>query len=206
MNQVGYTLANVLMYGGTVYNGFRNGMAVEKSLERKTGMDNAPSGGTAPAELIVDREYADERFVDMMAAHHQMAIEMAKVAQEKGEHEEIQQLAENMISVQQGEIEELSSIKGKAFGSSEVATTPNPAERTTFAMFAPDELADQQPFDKAFIDSNIPHHASAIEMASVALMQSENPEIKRLARQIVDTQSQEVGQMIAWRQEWYSQD
>ncbi len=168
-------------------------------------MAKEPSGGTAPAELIVDGEYSDERFVDMMAAHHRMAIEMAKAARQNGEHEEVRQLAENMISAQQDEIEELSSIKGKAFGSSEVATTPNPAERTTFAMLSPDELADQQSFDRAFIDSNIPHHASAIEMASVALMQGDNPEIKRLARQIVDTQSQEVGQMIAWRQEWYSQ-
>lgn len=168
-------------------------------------MDNAPSGGTAPAELIVDGEYSDERFVDMMAAHHRMAIEMAKVARENGEHEEVGQLAEDMISAQQDEVEELSSIKEKNFGSSGVATTPNPAERTTFAMPAPDELAGRQPFDKAFIDSNIPHHASAIEMASVALMQSENSDIKRLARQIVDTQSQEVGKMIGWRQEWYPQ-
>lgn len=168
-------------------------------------MDKERSGGTAPAELIVDREYSDERFVDMMAAHHQTAIEMAKVAREKGEHEEVRQLAEDMISAQQSEIETLSSIKEEAFGSSEVATTPNPAERTTFAMLAPDQLADQQPFDRAFIDSNIPHHASAIEMASVALMQSDNPEIKRLSRQIVDTQSKEVGKMIGWRDEWYSQ-
>jgi uncharacterized protein (DUF305 family) len=168
-------------------------------------MENVPSGGTAPAELIVEKEYSDERFVDMMAAHHRMAIEMAKVARENGEHEEVRQLAEEMISAQQSEVEELSSIKEKAFGSSEVATTPNPAERTTFAMLAPDRLAEQQPFDRAFIDSNIPHHASAIEMASVALMQSEDHDIKRLARQIVDTQSQEVGKMIGWRNEWYSQ-
>ena len=73
-------------------------------------------------------------------------------------------------------------------------------------MLAPDQLAGRQPFDRAFIDSNIPHHASAIEMASVALMQSEDPEIKRLTRQIVDTQSQEVGKMIGWRQEWYPED
>lgn len=166
-------------------------------------MEKGTSGGTAPAELIIDREYSDERFIDMMAAHHRMAIEMAKVVRENGEHEEVRQLAEDMISAQQDEVEELSSIKEKAFGSSEVAATPNPVERTTSAMLVPDELAQQQPFDRAFIDSNIPHHASAIEMASVALMQSENPEIKRLARQIVDTQSQEVGKMIGWRQEWY---
>ena len=35
------------------------------------------SGETAPKELIVDGEYSDERFIGMMAAHHQTAIEMA---------------------------------------------------------------------------------------------------------------------------------
>lgn len=34
VNRVGYTLANVLVYRGRVYNNFRNGVAVEKSLEK----------------------------------------------------------------------------------------------------------------------------------------------------------------------------
>jgi len=49
----------------------------------------------------------------------------------------------------------------------------------------------------------IPHHASAIDMASVALMMSNNLEIKRIARAIVDAQSQEIGKMIQWRKLWY---
>ena len=35
-------------------------------------------------------------------------------------------------------------------------------------MMDPQSLADEKPFDKAFIDSMIPHHQSAIEMAEVA--------------------------------------
>lgn len=163
----------------------------------------AERGKVAPAELVEDGEYSDERFVDMMAAHHRMAIDMAKVARENAEHQEIKQLAEEMISAQQGEVEELISIKGRSFDSSEVATEMNPADRAMFAMLSPDRLAGQRPFDRAFIDSNLPHHASAIELASIALMQSGNPEIRSLARGIVDDQSREVGRMIEWRGEWY---
>ena len=163
----------------------------------------ARSGGVAPAELVVDGEYSDERFIDMMAAHHLMAIEMAKVARENGEHEEVRGLAEEMISAQQEEVGTLSSIKERSFGSSEVAAEMNPADQSMFAMLSPDRLADQRPFDRAFIDSTLPHHATAIEMASIALMQSDNPEVRGLARGIVDDQSQEVGQMIGWRQQWY---
>ncbi|QIN81001.1 DUF305 domain-containing protein (plasmid) [Rubrobacter marinus] len=161
------------------------------------------NGRTAPAELVVNGEYSDERFIDMMAAHHAMAIEMAKVGRKNAEHEEVKQLAEGIISEQQGQIEELSSIMEREFGSPEVADTMNPQDSSMYAMLMPDQLAGQRPFDKAFIDSNAPHHAAGVEMAGVALMQSENAEIRRLARSIVDAQSRELGQMIGWRQQWY---
>lgn len=170
-------------------------------VERR-GMATEP-GRVAPAALIEDGEYSDERYIDMMAAHHRAAIEMAKVARQNGEHQEIRQLAEKEISDQQGEVEELSSIKQRMFGTPEVATERNPVDSSRFAMMTPDELASQSPFDRAFIDSNIPHHAFAIELASVALRQSEEPGIRSLSRNIVDAQSQEVGKMIAWRGEWY---
>ena len=53
------------------------------------------------------------------------------------------------------------------------------------------------------IDSMIPHHASAIEMTSTANMRSDNPEIKRLAREIIDAQSREIEEMIELRQQNY---
>jgi len=40
-------------------------------------------------------------------------------------------------------------------------------------------------------------------MANVALMRSNDPDIKRIARDIINAQSQEIGQMIQWRHEWY---
>jgi uncharacterized protein (DUF305 family) len=49
----------------------------------------------------------------------------------------------------------------------------------------------------------IPHHESAIEMASAALNESENPEIREIARAIVDAQEKEIAQMQRWCEEWY---
>jgi uncharacterized protein (DUF305 family) len=163
----------------------------------------AESGRVAPSVLIEDGEYSDERFTDIMAAHHQAAIEMARIAERNGEHREIRELAESQISAQRREIDELSSIKEELSGGPEVASRMNPLSQTAFATLTPDELADQRPFDRAFIDSNIAHHASAIEMASVALSQSGYEGIMRLARNIVDAQAREVGRMIGWRREWY---
>jgi uncharacterized protein (DUF305 family) len=161
------------------------------------------SGETAPKDLIVDGEYSDERFIDMMAAHHQMAIDMAEVAQQHAQLPEVQLIADDIVSTQQAEIEQLASIKEAEFGSSEVPMMMNPEEPSMYAMAMPDELAQQEPFDLAFIDSMVPHHASAIEMASTALIHSDNPEIRALARNIIDAQSLEIGQMIELRQANY---
>ena len=176
--------------------------ASQETTGGMSGMDHG-SGNTAPRELIVDGEYSDERFIDMMAAHHQMAIEMAKVAQQEAELPEIRQIADDVVATQQAEIEQLASIKEEEFRSSEVSTQMDPQEPSMYAMAMPDELAQQEPFDLAFIDSMIPHHASAIEMASIANLRSDNPEINQLARGVIDAQSKEIGQMIELRQQNY---
>jgi uncharacterized protein (DUF305 family) len=173
-----------------------------QSEDEMQGMDHG-SGDAAPAMLVQDGEYSDERFIDMMVPHHMMAIEQAKVAQQNTEHTEIEQLAGDIISSQQREIEELKSIKEEEFGTSETPMMMNPEEMDNMGMTMPDELENQQPFDEAFIDSMMPHHSSAIEMASVALKRSDNPDIQRIARGIVDAQAKEVGQLIQWRHEWY---
>ena len=90
---------------------------------------------------------------------------MAEVAVEKGEHNELVQFAKTMIEDQKKEIETLDGIIEDLDGPDEVATETHPHERSMLGMDSPEELAKKAPFDKAFIDSQLPHHASAIEMA-----------------------------------------
>ena len=72
-------------------------------------------------------------------------------------------------------------------------------------MMDPQALADENPFDQAFIDAMIPHHQSAIEMAKVANQESENARIKELAGNIVSDQKGEIEQMRRWREQWYQE-
>jgi uncharacterized protein (DUF305 family) len=58
-------------------------------------------------------------------------------------------------------------------------------------------------FDLMFIDMMIPHHASAVAMAQVALSRAEHPEIRTLAEDIIASQSAEIEQMRLWRDQWY---
>ena len=189
--------------GGSAQQGESEPGGAQESKGEMAGMDMGSGEMASPEGLIIDGEYSDGRFIDKMAAHHQMAIDMAEVARKNAELPEIRRIADDVVTHQQSEIDEFGSIKDREFGSSEVPTMMNPEEPSMNAMLMPDELAEQEPFDRAFIDSMIPHHASAIEMASTALIRSDDPDIRRLSRGIVDAQSQEIGEMIELRQQYY---
>jgi uncharacterized protein (DUF305 family) len=47
------------------------------------------------------------------------------------------------------------------------------------------------------------HHSSAIVMASIANMRSDNPEMQNLTHSIIDDQSREIGEMSGLRQQNY---
>jgi uncharacterized protein (DUF305 family) len=160
--------------------------------------------GMAKQMVMKNGKYADEAFIDAMVPHHQGAIEMARVALENAEHEEIKELSRNIISSQQAEIEQLKAIKKEEFGTSRVPIEMSPKQMRDMGMLMdPQSLADENPFDEAFIDAVIPHHQSAIYMAQVAFEESKIPKIEELAQNIVSTQKQEIEQMRHWREQWY---
>jgi uncharacterized protein (DUF305 family) len=162
------------------------------------------SGGMARQMVMENGKYSDKAFIDAMVPHHQGAIAMAEVALKNAEHQEIIQLSRNIISSQQAEIEELKSIKQEEFGTSNVPMEMSQEQmRGMGMMMDPQQLANQIPFDEAFIDAMIPHHQSAIERAQRALENSDNSKIKELAQNIISAQQREIEQMTQWRQQWY---
>src|SRR5215213_2956302 len=172
-----------------------------------SNMDHGSMGmgaGSMAREMVMENgRYSDERFIDAMVPHHEGAVDMAEVALKNAEHEQIRRLAEDIVSAQEAEIEELKAIKQQEFGTSEVPMEMGAKEMEVMGMMEPDELANEDPFDKAFIEAMIPHHRSAISMAQVALEESDNPKIVEIAHNIVGAQKREIAQMQQWRGEWY---
>jgi uncharacterized protein (DUF305 family) len=190
--------------GGQQGSGSGGGMAGMDHSNMDHGSMGMGSGEMARQMVMENGKYSDERFIDAMVPHHQGAIEMAKVALKHAEHEEIKELSHNIISSQRAEIEELKSIKKEEFGTSQVPMEMSQEQmRGMGMMMDPQQLANQKPFDEAFIDAMIPHHRSAIEMAQVALENSDNPKIKELAQNIISAQQREIEQMKEWRKAWY---
>ena len=59
-------------------------------------------------------------------------------------------------------------------------------------------------FDRAFIDAMVPHHESAIEMATAAKEAGlSQPDLVKVADDILATQQLEINQMKDWRGEWF---
>ncbi len=166
-----------------------------------TGMPGMGGMGTPGAAGMA--EY-DQSFIDQMVTHHQAAIDMAKVAQRKGEHAEIKTLATDIVSAQDGEITKMKAWRKAWYGSDQIPASTMGGMAGMGGMNVDlAQLENAQPFDKAFIDAMTPHHQSAIAMAKEAQTKAVHQEIKDLAGQIIAAQQKELDQMKAWRAQWY---
>ncbi|MFY9489026.1 MAG: heavy metal translocating P-type ATPase [Solirubrobacterales bacterium] len=142
----------------------------------------------------------DAMFVNAMIPHHQSAIDMAKLADDKAEHDEIKQLATDIITAQEREIKQLERLKDELpskSGDSMMSDTEMDS-----MMSDTEDLTDAKPFDRAFIDAMIPHHQGAVVMAK-RVTGSSNPELAQLGREIISAQQKEIKMMREWRRDWY---
>jgi uncharacterized protein (DUF305 family) len=145
----------------------------------------------------------DAAFVADMVPHHEGAIAMAKQAEKKGEHAEIREFAENIISAQQSEISALDRI-GTDLHHMGLAGSHMGMSDKDMGMDGDISMLDSaKPFDRAFIDMMIPHHQGAIRMARQQLADGQQPTLRTIAKDIVAAQTREIAQMRAWRKQWY---
>lgn len=195
--------------------GQRQNNANQPSQGMMSGTAAPMMSGTPGAQVPATGMDFDQMFINMMVPHHQGAVEMAKIAQQRAQHPEIKQMADGIISGQQEEINQMKAWKQQWYGSSDtppmsampmVEAMPGmgSAGHTMNMQADVDQLKNaKEPFDLAFIDAMIPHHQSAIDAGKLALQQATHPEIKQLAQKIIDAQQKEIDQMKAWRTAWY---
>lgn len=91
--------------------------------------------------------------------------------------------------------------------SSPSATTPvTPTEMASHSPGMAMPPTEDKTFDQGFIDTMVPHHQGAVEMAVIARTRAEHAEIKAMAEGIITSQEAEIARMKGWRKAWFGSE
>ncbi len=156
----------------------------------------------------------DAHFIEQMIPHHEDAITMAKLAQTKAKRSEVKELANNIIAAQTTEIDQMKKWYKEWFGrdlptGSNVMNQHGMMGNSTgmhMGMMGGEmdleRLENAQDFDQAFVEDMIPHHQMAVMMASMLKNGTQREEMKKLADNIINSQTAEINTMRGWLVDW----
>lgn len=167
--------------------------------------DDGGSGGGASTEAV------EKAFLTGMTHHHETAIEMAEIAQQRGQTPFVKGLAEDIVSTQEREMAEMRKIYTRLLGGE---LKPDPGAHAGLGLSAEgagmthtpatnEMLKAADPFDRAFVDEMEPHHTGAVKMAEVVLESTKDADLRKLAEGIISTQTREIEEMNTFRTEKY---
>ncbi len=155
----------------------------------------------------------DAAFVRQMIPHHEMAVAMAKSAQDRAERQEIKDLADAIVEAQEKEITQLRAIAKRLDIDTDSANQMMGEDAGRMGMdmddmgmsMSTDDLNGSSDFDRSFIAMMVPHHEGAIEMAEVELAKGSDAELEELAKAIISAQETEIAGMKTWYAKWYGE-
>ena len=153
----------------------------------------------------------DKHFIEQMIPHHEGAIAMAKLALIKSKRPEIKTLATAIIEGQTKEITDMTGWYKDWFGNDVPKVSGGMMgggmmSQSGMHMGGQEDMASLEnatDFDKAFLETMIPHHQLALMMVQMLESGSNRPEMLQLAKNITTSQSKEIQQMQAWYTQWY---
>lgn len=135
----------------------------------------------------------DIAFLSGMIAHHEGALRMVEALGGKAKDPQVAKWAKDIVSAQKEEIGYMESLLKEA-GKRDAAAAAD-MDKMMRDMLA--TKADPDP-EVNFVVLMIPHHAGAIEMSVPALVGTEDPRIRKLAKDIILAQTSEIAAFRDW--------
>ncbi|WP_219415790.1 DUF305 domain-containing protein [Pseudonocardia nigra] len=168
---------------------------------------SAPTSTTAQADEQFNE--ADVRFAQMMIPHHRQAIEMAELAADRAQNQEVEALAEEVMAAQDPEIETMTGFleswgaevpADDSRGGMDHGDTGHGDMGGMSGMMTPEQMqqlryASGPEFDRMFLEMMIAHHEGAVTDAERELAEGVNEQAKALASEITDAQTAEIERM-----------
>ncbi|CAN5659887.1 hypothetical protein BH23PAT2_BH23PAT2_05720 [soil metagenome] len=126
-------LIGVVMTGfvaGQVVNNNNNGMMRMMGMDASTTQEQSTATDHSTMSMADMNEELeglsgddyDKAFIEMMIAHHEGAVEMSELSEERAKHDEIKQLSQAIISAQEQEIKDMRQWQiDWGYGSSEAS-------------------------------------------------------------------------------------
>lgn len=149
----------------------------------------------------------DRFYITNMTAHHQAAVDMAKLAQVQAKHSELKTLADDIITAQTKEMNDMLAWQ-KAWGyppaSGDMAVdhSAKGAMSNMATIMSTLESKTGDEFDKAFLQQMIIHHESAVAMSRPGIKNAGHQEVKDLSKAVIDAQTREISKMRQWQKDW----
>jgi uncharacterized protein (DUF305 family) len=155
------------------------------------GSDNSAAGSrsAAPGNPV------DRAFVAHMIPHHQSAVQMAKIAQRRGQSAFVKRLAADIVRTQTEEIAAMRAEDQRLQRAGVKHGSLGVPEHMMGMSGDVASLKTAKPFDRAFLRMMIPHHEGAVVMAKAELAKGKDPALKRLAQNIIAAQQREIREM-----------
>ena len=160
------------------------------------------AGQEQEAEQGAEFNDADVAFAQQMIPHHQQAVEMAQLAADRAERQEIKDLAARVEAAQAPEIATLEGWLGDWGVDVPVAGMDMDHGQDGMGMMSDADMsmlesATGGEFDRLFLEMMVRHHSGAIDMAEEQLRDGQHPGALEMAQEIKDTQEAEVAEMEA---------
>jgi uncharacterized protein (DUF305 family) len=138
-------------------------------------------------------KFVDQRYLNMMIAHHESAMDLARQAKDKTKRKEIKDLATMILKSEPGAIDELYEWKKDWYNDKKKIELEDKINLGS----------SDDKFDLRFLNALIAHHENGIEMAEEIKFKSSRNEVLDNSDEVMEFLKGSKATLEQMRSEWY---